>query len=70
MARTGIDPALRRKLAQGEYVVDPQAVAEAILRRAGAARREGSRMLVPAELLHRPPVDPHEDSATAGADPA
>ena len=37
-----IDPALRRRIAGGEYRVDPQAVAEAMLRkeaRLGALRR-------------------------------
>jgi hypothetical protein len=46
-----VDPDLARRLARGEYVVDPSAVAEAILRRARrrAAARRLSAMLEAAE---------------------
>ena len=48
----GIDPDLMRRVAAGEYVVDTQAVAAAILRRGAdrAAARRLSRMLVAGEL--------------------
>jgi hypothetical protein len=57
-----VDPELRRRIAAGEYVVDPHAVADAILRR-GAERREAerlSRMLVAREgdLLSSRPEQP------------
>jgi hypothetical protein len=51
-----IDPELRRRIAAGEYVVDPHAVAAAMLRR-GADRAEArgpSRMLVAGELDRLP----------------
>jgi hypothetical protein len=47
-----VDPDLKRRIAAGDYVVDPHAVAAAILRR-GAERAEArrlSRMLVAGEL--------------------
>jgi Anti-sigma-28 factor, FlgM len=45
-----VDPELRRRVASGEYVVDPHAVAEAMLRRARIAEAERfSRMLVAAQ---------------------
>ena len=48
----GIDPELRRQVAAGEYVVDPHAVADAILRRQAdrADARRLSRVLVAGEL--------------------
>ena len=48
----GIDPELMRRVAAGEYVVDPHAVAAAILRRHAdrAEARRLSRMLVAGEL--------------------
>ena len=48
----GIDPELMRRVAAGEYVVDPQAVAAAMLRRSAdrAAARRLSRMLVSGEV--------------------
>jgi hypothetical protein len=67
----GVDPALRKALEQGTYVVDPYAVAEAILRRREqlAEARRLSRMLIAAELddsaVGRPECDP-----SAGADVA
>ena len=41
---SGIDPELMRRVAAGEYVVDPHAVADAILRRS-AERHEARRLL-------------------------
>ena len=49
---SGIDPELMRRVREGDYIVDPHAVAEAILRR-GAARAEARRiseMLVAGEV--------------------
>jgi hypothetical protein len=40
----GIDPELMRRVAAGEYVVDPHAVADAMLRRS-AERHEARRLL-------------------------
>ena len=57
----GVDPALLRALEDGTYVVDPHAVAEAMLRRReqlNEARRL-SRVLVAAQL---------DDAAVPGAD--
>jgi hypothetical protein len=47
-----IDPELMRRVAAGEYVVDPHAVAAAMLRRRAdrAEARRLSRMLVAGEL--------------------
>jgi hypothetical protein len=64
MVSTGGDPSLRERIARGEYVVDPHAVAEAML------RRVGSPMLVPVEPLERPPVGADEDEAIPGDDVA
>jgi hypothetical protein len=64
MVTTGGDPSLRERIARGEYVVDAQAVAEAML------RRPRSPMLVPAEALERLPVLPDEDEALPGPDVA
>ncbi|HEX8076107.1 MAG TPA: hypothetical protein VF545_14120 [Thermoleophilaceae bacterium] len=41
---SGIDPELMRRVAAGEYVVDPHAVADAIVRRS-VERREARRFL-------------------------
>jgi hypothetical protein len=58
-----VDPELRRRIAAGEYVVDPHAVAAAILRRSAdrADARRLSRMLVSGELDRLPggPDQPH-----------
>ena len=51
MGRTGGDTALLRKVAQGEYVVDERAVAEAILGRIAPCPPRISSVLVPAELF-------------------
>jgi hypothetical protein len=52
----GIDPELMRRVAAGEYVVDPHAVAAAMLRRRAdlAEARRVSRMLVAGELDELP----------------
>jgi hypothetical protein len=67
----GVDPALRMALEQGTYVVDPYAVAEAILRRHEqvAEARRLSRMLIAAELDEPAAGRPHGDPS-AGADVA
>jgi Anti-sigma-28 factor, FlgM len=62
MVSTGGDPSLRERIARGEYMVDPHAVAEAMLRR--------SPMLVPAEALERLAVLPDEDESLPGPDVA
>jgi hypothetical protein len=65
----GIDPELMRRIAAGEYVVDPHAVAAAMMRRS-ADRREArrlSKMLVArqGDLLapgsHEPDARPGRD---------
>jgi hypothetical protein len=60
--RTG----LRRLLAKGEYVVDPEAVAEAIIQRGHG--RGGSGVLVPAQLFDELPSSPDEGETTAAPD--
>jgi hypothetical protein len=64
-----IDPELMRRARAGEYVVDPHAVAEAILRRQAdrAEARRLSRMLVAGEL-DGPSVGPDEPCARPGGD--
>ena len=64
-----VDPDLARRLARGEYVVDPSAVAEAILRRARrrAAARRLSAMLEAAER-ERGSGGVEEDGGAAGDD--
>lgn len=60
----GIDPELMRRVRAGEYVVDPHAVAGAILRRQAdrAVARRISGMLV-AGQLDRGPVAPEQPDA-------
>jgi hypothetical protein len=78
MVSTGGDPSLRARIARGDYVVDPLAVAEAMLcasARLGRARRDAllgpcSPMLVPAEALERLVVLPDEDQPLPGPDVA
>jgi hypothetical protein len=57
-----VDPELRRRIAAGEYVVDPHAVAAAMLRRNAdrAEARRLSRMLVAGEVdgIPRRPDEP------------
>jgi hypothetical protein len=64
----GVDPALLKALEQGTYVVDPHAVAEAMLRRHRnlADARRLSAVLVAAQLDEPAPARPEGDSA-AGA---
>jgi hypothetical protein len=64
MVSTGGDPSLRERIARGEYVVDPRAVADAML------RRPRSLVLVPAEALERLAVLADEDEPLPGPDVA
>lgn len=66
MAPSGIDPELRRLVAEGRYVVDPRVVAEAILQR--LRDRRLSRVLVAPELLNGRAVGVDEHDAGAGFD--
>jgi hypothetical protein len=63
----GIDPTLAERVRRGEYVVDVDAVAEAVLRR---WRRGGSLVLVPSEPADGPAVLPDEHEPTAVDDVA
>jgi hypothetical protein len=68
----GVDPALLRALEEGTYVVDPSAVAEAMLRRRDhlAEARRLSRVLVAAQV-DEPSVGGSDlDEPAAGADVA
>jgi hypothetical protein len=65
MVSTSIDATLVERVRRGDYVVDAEAVAEAMLRRWRAA---GSAVLVPVQPLDGPPVEADEDEAPAGAD--
>ncbi len=63
---------LRRAIDSGEYLVDPDAVADAILRRARAralAARPASEVLVSAQRLDALLPDPPEVSAMSPDDP-
>ena len=64
-----VDPDLVRAVRDGTYVVDPQLVAGAILRR-HAHRAEAERLAGVLEALERDggAVGPAEDDAGAGAD--
>ena len=64
-----IDPDLKRRIADGTYVVDPRAVAEAMLRRQADRddARRLSRMLVSGEL-DRPAVRADEPGPRSGDD--
>jgi hypothetical protein len=68
----GIDPALMKALEQGTYVVDPHAVAEAMLRRRehlDEARRLSG--VLETAKLHGPAAGPSQhDAPAAGADVA
>jgi len=65
----GIDPELMRRVRAGEYVVDAEAVAAAILRRSAdrAEARRLSRMLVAGEL-DGPSVAPEQPDPRPGRD--
>jgi hypothetical protein len=67
----GVDPALLKALERGTYVVDPHAVAEAMLRRQRnlAEARRLSTVLIAAQLDEPAAGRPQRDSA-AGADVA
>jgi hypothetical protein len=71
VAMEDVDPALVQALAQGAYVVDPRAVADAIVKRHAdlLEAQRLSRMLVSAQI-DRPPVLPEQHEPAAGADVA
>jgi hypothetical protein len=54
-----MDPELARRIRSGEYVVDPHAVAEAIIRRGGLDDAEPSAVLEAAKR-DRPPARSEE----------
>ena len=58
---------LAERIARGEYVVDAEAVAEAILRR---WRGEHSLVLVTSQPLDRPAVESDEDESATDHDVA
>ena len=61
---------LMRKVRAGEYVVDPHAVAGAMLARPHLRRAlTGSEVLEPADV-DRPPTRPDDPDARSGPDPA
>ena len=68
----GVDPALLRALEEGTYVVDPHAVAKAMLRRREqlAEARRLSEMLVAAQVDEGAIGGPDLDEPAAGADVA
>ena len=68
----GVDPALLKALEEGTYVVDPHAVAEAMLRRREqlAEARRLSEMLVTAQIEERTVGRADLDEPAAGADVA
>jgi hypothetical protein len=77
MVSSGIDATLVERVRRGDYVVDAEAVAEALVRRwrrdalgsAGGARID-SLVFVAAEPLDGPAVRPDEDQPAPGADVA
>ena len=62
------DPSLAKALAEGTYVVDARAVADAIVRR--EAEVWGLSRVLEAAELHGAPVAPEEDEPVPGADAA
>jgi hypothetical protein len=68
----GVDPALLKALDEGTYVVDPYAVAEAMLRRREelAEARRLSKMFVPVQVDGGAVARPDLDDPAAGADVA
>jgi hypothetical protein len=68
----GVDPALLKSLDEGTYVVDPHAVAEAMLRRREqlAEARRLSKVLVAAEVDGDTVRPADLDEPAAGADVA
>jgi len=65
MVGTGEKRDLAERVARGGYVVDPEAVAEAIIRRWQSG---WSLVLVPPEAGDRDPVAAEEDQPVAGRD--
>ena len=61
---TSIDMTLAERVRRGEYVVDAEAVAEAMLRK----WRMGSLVLVPAESLDGTAVGSGDDEPAPGGD--
>ena len=68
----GVDPALLKALEEGTYVVDPHAVAEAMLRRREqlAEARRLSKVLVAAQVDERAVGPADLDEPASGADVA
>ncbi len=68
----GVDPALLKALEEGSYVVDPHAVAEAMLRRRErlAEARRLSEVLVAAQIDERAVRPADLDEPASGADVA
>jgi hypothetical protein len=64
VVRSSIDTGLTERVRRGEYVVDPEAVAQAMLRR----WRLDSPVLVPAEPLDGTAVGPRDDEPAPGGD--
>ena len=63
---------LRRAIDRGDYLVDPDAVADAILSRVGArnfAARPASEVLISAQLLETLPPEPAQLDAMSPDDP-
>ena len=63
---------LRRAIDSGDYLIDPDAVADAILRRARArarAARPASEVLVPPQLFETSPPEPSQLGAMSPDDP-
>jgi hypothetical protein len=63
-----VDPELKRRIAAGDYVVDPHAVAAAMLRRSAdrAEARRLSRMLVAGEVDRFPGRSDEPQSGSRG----
>jgi hypothetical protein len=66
MGRRATDQELGNRLTSGEYVIDEQAVAEAMLERLVRGELPRSAMLISGKSLDRPPSGVGEDSAGAG----
>ena len=66
MMSTTDKDALARRIAEGDYVVDTHAVAEAMLRRGGLS----SLVLISPKPADGPPVGVEQDDPAAGADVA
>jgi hypothetical protein len=67
MVGLGTHSELAERIARGDYVVDAEAVAEAMLRR---WRTESSLVFVAAEALDPTAVRSEEDEPSSGADAA